>query len=149
MGFNFSVVAMILFLAAAGSTGAALIYAGGGTENYVSGIGGVPEDEALGMDFQPLVVPAVINGRVYAYIRIDMAVKLVSESERLVVASRAPRLHAALIEDFYQAPVRWLKSENGVDYASVHKRLLRGVQGFFGRDVVSDIEITRIWLAHR
>lgn len=149
MWFNYSVVATFVFLVVAGSTGAALIYASAGRDNYVSGVGGVPEDEALGMDFQPLVVPAVNDGRVYAYIRIDMAVRLVSEPGRLIVASQAPRLHAALIEDFYQAPIRWVKSENGVDHADVQRRLLAGVQGFLGRDVVNDVEITQIWLAHR
>lgn len=149
MWFNYSIVATIVFLAVAGSAGAALIYASAGRDNYVSGIGGVPEDEALGMDFQPLVVPAVKDGRVHAYIRIDMAVRLVSEPGRLIVASQAPRLHASLIEDFYQAPIRWVRSENGVDYDDVHERLLHGVQGFLGKDVVNDIEITQIWLAHK
>lgn len=146
---NYSVIAAAIFLAVAGTTSAVLVYSSAGSDSYVSDIGGVPEDEALAMDFKPLVVPATTDGRVYAYIRIDFLLKLTSESQRAVVAQQAPRLHALLAKDFYGNPIRWLREQNGVDYVRVHDRVLLRAHNFFGDEVVKDVKISQIWLAHK
>lgn len=146
---NYSVIAAAVFLAVAGTTGAVLVYSSAGSDSYVSDIGGVPEDEVLAMDFKPLVVPAMTDGRVYAYLRIDFLLKLTSESQRAVVARQAPRLHALLAKDFYGDPIRWLREQNGVDYVRVHDRVLLRAHNFLGDEVVDDVKISQIWLAHK